>query len=63
MNRREMERDMKQSIGAYPTITKLASYMGWGRNRTREFCKGLPKVGTQFFYKDIVEELLRKEKG
>lgn len=48
---------MKQSIGAFPNISQIARYMGWGRDRTRAFVSDLPKFGTQYFYMDIVKKI------
>lgn len=59
-SRREMEQDMMHSIGAFPTISQVREYMGWGRDKNREFLKGLPRISNRVFYKDVVDRLMEE---
>ena len=60
MDKKLMAADMKASIGAYPTKTKIARYMGWSRERVRKVTGTLPSLdgkGSQYFYQDVVEKI------
>lgn len=63
MNRAELEKDMKATIGAFPTVTAFAAYMGWSRDKARAFLADIPVIpGTraQRFYKDITQKICER---
>lgn len=51
--------DMHEHIGALPTVTSVAKYMGWSRQKTMRFLEDIqPVVGARRFYLDIVNKLM-----
>lgn len=62
MNRQELIRDMKQSVGgaSFITVTQLSSYLGKSDKTKvqRNYCRDLEKVGNGYFIPDVVTVLM-----
>lgn len=66
MNKRELASSMERSIGAFPTVTAIRQYMGWGKTRTAEFLRPLDYIDggktKQYYVGDIAERLMQERK-
>lgn len=60
MNRQDVEKDIIRRIGSFPTCNQVREYMGWGKDKNREFLKGLPRISNRVFYKDVVDRLMEE---